>query len=272
MWREIVGIYFERHRENSCCLCGATENLTGEHKIKASAIKVEFGKDEMFIGNADFPQAPGKYAQSPKSKALHFVSRLCADCNGARTQGADKEFDRLHSVAREMIENGVDPSLAFNDCRYKAGSPAYLNVFRYFAKLLCCHMAEVGAPRLIHMSKFGIGLSNFNCISLQVREDWTYQQLSQFVGKQQYAAHGGLTVLIDRKTNAPHRFHSTLTLGPLQYVFFTNLNWFQCQHLKYFHHSFCVWARNQVTNAPESDAKRFRLGLSNPNPGTNEQA
>ena len=256
-----MGVCFESHKRVSCCLCGGSENLTGEHKIKASAVRNEFGKDEMFIGNADSPQGPGRYAQSPKSKAFQFQSRLCAACNGARTQGADMEFDRLNSVARDLLDHGRNPSLAFDDPRYEINSPAYLNVFRYFAKLLCCHMAEVGAPRSIRMSRFAIGLSDLNCVWLQIDEDWAYKQLSQIIGQQQYAAHGGLTIYVHRRTDLPHGFHSTLTLGPLRYVFYSYLTWCESLALKDSHHSFCEWVRDQV-NVPESPTRRLRLGLS----------
>lgn len=48
-----MGIFFEPYQEGRCCLCGSDDSLTGEHKIKASALRKIFGKDSMVIGNFD---------------------------------------------------------------------------------------------------------------------------------------------------------------------------------------------------------------------------
>lgn len=63
---------FERIAENECILCGAIANLTGEHKIKASLIRGEFGDQATVLAGKDRP----KLAQSPKSKTFHFRSKL----------------------------------------------------------------------------------------------------------------------------------------------------------------------------------------------------
>jgi hypothetical protein len=42
---------------------------------------------------------------------------------------------------------GKVPELAFNSPQYEIGSERYLNVFRYFAKIFCCHVAESFGPR-----------------------------------------------------------------------------------------------------------------------------
>ena len=46
---------------SQCCLCGSTEALSGEHKIKASALRGVFGKQGMVIGR---PGEAYRYAQS----------------------------------------------------------------------------------------------------------------------------------------------------------------------------------------------------------------
>jgi hypothetical protein len=95
----VPGIFFAPHGPNSCCLCGSTENLTGEHKVKRTALSQEFGSATMAIGVAGDEKSKLRYAQSPKSKAFHFEAKLCARCNGTRTQPADREFDRVHMRA-----------------------------------------------------------------------------------------------------------------------------------------------------------------------------
>lgn len=260
-----MGIMFEPYRQEACCLCGSTKDLTGEHKIKASALRAEFGTDLMAIGRFGDPTNHVRLAQSSKSKVLHFTARICSPCNTARTQAADREFDRFHQAARALIAQREDPKLVFNNERYAVGSENYLNVFRYFAKLLCCHLAELGAPRPRHMSRFALGQTSTNCIWLAVDEDWAYKQVSAERGPHQYAAHGGLVVYGDKKTGGANAFHSTLTVGPLRYVFFSRLNWFEQLELRLSHREFFNWCRAQVQKAmdqPISATDSLTLGLS----------
>src|SRR3546814_40803 len=130
-----MGIFFEPYQAEGCCLCGAGEALTGEHTIKASALREIFGRDAMTIGNFD-DDSIRRLAQGPKSRAFHFSARMCGACNGSRTQAADHEFDRFHALVSSFLSEGRDPSSVFSLPQYTSGSEAYLNVFRYFAKLL----------------------------------------------------------------------------------------------------------------------------------------
>jgi hypothetical protein len=85
-----------------CCLCGAPGTLTGEHKIKLSALRHEFGNAPLYIGN---PANSPKLAQSPKSKLFHFSGKICSECNGAKTQKADRSFHEFHLLVKESIQN-----------------------------------------------------------------------------------------------------------------------------------------------------------------------
>lgn len=258
-------MFFEPFRSDACCLCGSTEKLTGEHKIKASALKSEFGDAQLVIGRLGEPSERFRSAQSVKSKALHFGSKLCSPCNSARTQGPDKEFDLFHREASRLLAAGDDPKIAFDQDRYAIGSDSYLNVFRYFAKLLCCHLADSGAPRRVRMARFALGLDKRNCIWLNAREDWTYKQYRSVAGDLQYASHGGLVVYGDKWTKAATGFHSTLTIGPLQYVYYSHLTWVEQLALRFGHPEFDSWCRAQVADAneaPMSEHTKLQLGLS----------
>jgi hypothetical protein len=246
-------------------LCGAAQNLTGEHKIKASAIRSEFDSGEMLtIGRFGETADRLRYAQSPKSKAFHFEARLCQTCNSDLTQAADREFDRFHLAAKTFLAQGRDPGEAFLDPRYTEGSEPYLNVFRYFAKLLCCHMADLGAPRRIHVANFAMGRVSTNCVWLSVDKDWTYDQTSSDFGPFQYAAHGGLVVYGDNQTGNANAFHSSVTIGAVRYVFHSRLTWLERLELRYGHPEFYDWCRANVAaakDAPLSEEERLRLGL-----------
>lgn len=260
-----MGVTFEPFRAAACCLCGSVENLTGEHKIKASALKAEFGDAKMVIGRVGDPNVRFRTAQSVKSKALHFGARLCGPCNSARTQAADREFDNFHEEARRLHTSGADPKDVFQIERYAVGSAPYLNVFRYFAKLMCCHMADSGAPRHSHMARFALGAADQNCIWLDVGEDWTYKTHLAATGPHQYAAHGGLVVYGHKRSGEATGFHSTLTIGPLRYVYFTRLNWIARLELRFGHKEFHRWCRGQVgeaTVSPMSNEERLSLGFS----------
>ncbi len=257
-------MFFRVSDPGQCFLCGATDELTGEHKIKASAIRAEFGSEKMVIGRFGESNEDVRNIQGPKSKNLHFDAKVCRTCNSERTQAADREFDRFRREAREILDSGGNPADVFENERYVEGSQSYLNLFRYFAKLLCCHIAEVNGPVPLHMARFAIGQSQQNCVWLALDRDVTYAEFVQEIGEHQYAAHGGLVVYGHKRTGEATGFHSTLTIGPLRFVFYTRLNRFQRFELRWAHAVFRDWVKEQTaaaTEQPLSDADKLRLGL-----------
>lgn len=206
----------------TCCLCGASEDLSGEHKIKASALREEFGRRGMVIGRT---RESYRQAQSPNSKAFHFSARLCEACNNARTQPGDLAFDAFNATAQALAREGLDPSRVWEDPRFRPNDGTlYLDVFRYFAKLMCCHLAELGSPSQPDIAAFAIGFSDENFVRLQVDRDVAYQRLQTALPALPYAAHGGLVVLGDCVSLAPTSFYSTLTFGPVRYRYHIALN------------------------------------------------
>lgn len=213
--------FFVAHKADACCLCGSTTDLTGEHKFKRSILKKEFSGKPMAIGT--FGSSDLRYAQGPKSPLFHFDSKLCALCNGTRTQPADREFDAFHRLAEELARAGQEPSVALSDPQYEIGSEKYLNLFRYFAKILCCHLAEAGGPRPTLLSKFAIGVSDKNYVSLRIQKDQLFDRLYSESPDLQFASHGGLSVRVAKRTGFPSSFQSALTFGPVNYEFFISL-------------------------------------------------
>lgn len=213
-----LGLFFQSFGPHECCLCGESSKLTGEHKIKASALRDEFGKKELYIGKIGDYESQPKLAQSPKSKHLKFDVPICEACNTSRTQKADREFDNFNQGTRDLLLNGENPEKVFENPLYFKNTKSYLNVFRYFAKILCCHMAEVKAPRPKKLSNFAIGETDMNCVWLVVRKDWYYDQMRIHINNFHYTAHGGLIVSGDKTSGEADAFHSTLTIGPVQYI------------------------------------------------------
>lgn len=71
-----MGLFFRSFNARTCCLCGGQNKLTGEHKIKAAALKKEFGNQKLVIFNADDSVSQGIIAQSIKSKHLKFQASI----------------------------------------------------------------------------------------------------------------------------------------------------------------------------------------------------
>jgi hypothetical protein len=255
---------FQRYRVPCCCLCGKKGLLTGEHKIKAAMLKQEFGKAQLSVHRTDGSEEKWRIAQSIKSKHLKFNSRICQTCNSDRTQLPDREFDKFSKLALQKLRLQQDPKSLLDNEIYQVGSSSYLNLFRYFAKLLCCHLAEIDAPIPRRLSRFAISKSQHNYVWLDVQRDWAYEQAEAQFGKFQYAAHGGLLVYGDSSTNAPTGFHSTVTFGPLQYIFSMHLAPVEILELKHIYHEFYDWCCSHVEIAkqvPLSSEQKRRIGL-----------
>lgn len=215
---------FAANGPDQCCLCGSREDLTGEHKLKASTIRSLFSGEPMMIGSFAEGSRPRR-AQSSKSKAFHFESKVCGHCNSTRTQAADVEFARFDEAARALLAQGADPGSAFDDPRYAVGSAAYLNVFRYLAKVLACQIAEVGGPRIAALVDFAIERSDANPVSVRIGPDGRFQFWFEHTGDPEFAGHGGLGATFSKRTGLTNGFMSSLTHGPLRYEFWIGFNW-----------------------------------------------
>lgn len=256
---------WRQYSANYCCLCGSSgAKLTCEHKIKASALRKQFGTADLLVGVSGSSEKM-RAAQSTNSKHLKFEASLCEDCNSSRTQEPDREFDRFHEIALSKLSRNEDPVSTFDLPQYAEGSDGYLNVFRYFAKLLCCQIAAINGPTPIAVAKFAIGENVPNRIWLELKRDPFYNELIQQIGQHGYAAHGGLVVYADKEARTPNAFHSTLTVGAIQYVFHSRLSDIEKYELSAQHDRFCEWCRVKVGEAIDSpipEGIRDRLGLA----------
>ncbi|RQW44597.1 hypothetical protein [Novosphingobium sp. LASN5T] len=235
---------------DSCSLCGSSKNLTGEHKIKASLLRRLFGQEAMVMGRFDGSDKP-RYAQGPKSKVFHFKSNasLCKDCNGTLTQPADRAFERFHLLALDHFQSGDDPDSAFQHADFAVNSSEYLNLFRYFAKILACHIAEDCGPRLTPLTQFARGLVRRNIVLLKIKYDDNYARFSTEFGINSYAAHGGLQALLNNSGKRVKGFQSSLTIGPICYTFWIKFGWLVGLHMRLAHPVFwrlCLAAPRQM--------------------------
>ncbi|WP_157050434.1 hypothetical protein [Herbaspirillum rhizosphaerae] len=258
-----MDIFFAPYHDDQCCLCGSSESLTGEHKIKASALRKIFGNDAMVIGKFDGKSKP-RPAQGPKSSAFHFAVPLCASCNSTRTQAPDCEFDRFHALVSTSLATGRTPDEVFNMREYEIGSEPYLNVFRYFAKLLCCHVAESGGPRPLAVSEFALGNMDRNVVLLHIDADPIYAAYESSLGENRFAGHGGLIVPVDAETELATGFRSSIILGAVRYIFFVRFDSMVGRELRTYHHDFwlkCEAAYRDAVANPISEEQRYFLGV-----------
>ncbi len=259
-----MDLFFRKFDSERCCLCGGSPSLTREHKIKASALRREFGRERLIVRQTDIAVPRTRHAQSTDSKYLKFAARICEACNTKRTQAADRAFDRFHKATGELLQQGKDLAKVFESAALAEGTNEYLDVFRYFAKILCCHLAEIEAPIPIRLSGFAIGENPVNCIWLAVQHDRTYAEWAIHSGDHAYAAHGGLIVYGDKVSGDANAFHSTISIGGVQYVFHLRLLTLEKLAIRFAHPRFFQWCRNQVEAAklrPMSDEDKSSHGL-----------
>lgn len=130
-----------------CWICGADAH-TREHRTKASDVRALFGSVSqqaplyLHIGNRKNIKV-----QSVNSDKLKFDTRLCGECNNARTQPHDMAWQRLSECLRNRrppIKPGmlVDLSTAFPGTVGKS----MLAVHLYFLKVFGCLAGDGAAP------------------------------------------------------------------------------------------------------------------------------
>ncbi|WP_420565745.1 hypothetical protein [Thalassobaculum sp.] len=235
---------FETANFSECILCGSDKNLTREHKVKASQIRNTFKQDEMLVASLASAQRP-KIAQGPQSKNLKFNHSICENCNSNKTQPADQEFDRFHEKCSAALETNTNPSEVFKFPPYN-DNYNYLNVFRFFAKLLCCQIADNGGPRVRDLSSFSIGCSDNNIISLYISKNPIIERYEKITGHRIYASHGGLMVSTNLETGRIQKLISQLAIESIEYSFWIELFPAAQIELEHKFRAFCDKAREAV--------------------------
>lgn len=224
-------VAFKKNNSKKCALCGSANELTGEHKIKASVLKWEFGGRHTVLTGKESP----KIAQSSKSKTFHFSSKICKQCNSKNTQPADKAFDELHNYLRDLHKEGCNLTDLYNRPFRPASNVSELNQFRYFAKIICCYMAEVEAPRPAAVASFAIGLRNQNPIFLRISHDERYEEKRIAFETEGFAEHGGLIFRFDDKKRWVTAIESSLSISGVKYEFWVQLSWLASLELRLFY-------------------------------------
>jgi hypothetical protein len=262
-----MGILLRPYQKTKCCLCGASGSLSGEHKIKLSALRDEFGNVPLYIGNYDDVSNPMRLAQSPKSRLFHFTGKICTICNGARTQKPDRIFDEYHYLVKESIESSLLDHWndgIFQPPRFEYNSEKSRELFRYFSKILCCRLAESEGPTPIYLAKHAVGEFEKNRVWLQVRRDPVQKRFSEQFGDWPYAAHGGLVIYSNKNTGKPGGFHSSITIRHVQCIFWFRLHWTEILEMKLLHKKFyhkCMQCAEDMRINSLSDYDLEKIGF-----------
>jgi len=143
------------HPGAKCWICGNT-GLTGEHKTKRSDLHEVFGAvtqaNPLYYHDNKRKNRP---IGSLDAKLLKSPSRICANCNNARTQPHDRAWEHLSEAlrTRNMVSGmavRADRIFSYNTAR------EMLNVHLYFVKLFGCHIMEGNIP--IDITTFGASI------------------------------------------------------------------------------------------------------------------
>ena len=260
-----MGIFVTAYDKLQCWICGSKDNPTREHKFKASDIRRHYGRQTMYVAREEEDGFRSLHAQGPNSKHLKFESVICHHCNSTLTQASDRAYDQFVQVVGSESQAEIASQRAYEYLEDAKGSEEYINLFRYFAKLLGCHLADMAAPVPTHLSKFVAREIDRNCIWLGVQPDHGYADMVSRVGSHgPYVAHGGLIVITKKPKLLPTRFHSTSTVGPIQFVYYYNLTLPELLEMRIRHPSFIKWCAEYATAAmvnPIPEEKLKQLGF-----------
>lgn len=261
-------IFIQSPIEGICWICRIAPVSSREHKIKASDLRRHFGRSGLYVSVSGDENSKGKYAQGVNSSHLKFGSTICEQCNSDITQESDQSYDRFIRQIEDSDFYAEEIYKIFSYARFCQGFQLrpYIPLYRYFAKLLGCQLADIGAPIPLHLSRFVAKQTEKNCIWLGVRRDVTYSQMQLNLPNERlsYAAHGGLVVITKLPKFLPSRLYTTLTVGPVQFTFFFVLKKFHIWEMRLRHPQFVSWCKDMAQNAmhsPVLSSQLDRLGL-----------
>lgn len=257
---ELLPPFLKAHSDVQCWICDSCENLSQEHRIKASDIRRQFGERSMFIGGINTHGQVYKIAQSSKSKHFKFRPSICRECNTSITQESDFSYEFFVNAAEEKAKSGLDPNRTFED-KYFLERRNYLALFRYFAKLMGCHLNECGVPIPSHLARFVAKQTNRNCIWLSIRLNTDFVIEAEQDG---FAAHGGLVIIIKEPTLHPIRFHSARMIGSLRMFFWYDMTLLEIQEMRFRFPEFvehCAQMASETIKSTTLDNDLQWLGL-----------
>jgi hypothetical protein len=132
-------------RSGQCYWCRERDADSREHKFKRSDLVREHGRGEL-RGERTIIRVGGsgeRETRSTRSDVLKFTPSLCTQCNNARSQPADRAYDRfiewiLANEKQVLADRRVDLEAIFGPTWPSESE----NVHRYFVKHALCRIVE----------------------------------------------------------------------------------------------------------------------------------
>ena len=250
------------YKIGTCWICQSTGPLTREHKFKASGLREQIDSTGPFTVVVDNQMDNFRIARGRKSDALKFGKTICGECNSSRTQPGDLAFDSLRKAVELLAISGQPVQNVWLDQSFLRGTFENKNVFRYFAKLFGCHLADSNWPIPINIAAFAGRKSDRNCIWLDIHRDGNYVERRGEEGH--YVAHGGLVVVTKKPKFFPHYLASSVSFGPIQYAYRYYWTWPEKLELHFRFHSFvreCAARASEAVISPLTVDELTVVGL-----------
>ncbi|MFT6320064.1 MAG: hypothetical protein ACJAT4_000986 [Granulosicoccus sp.] len=141
--------FFKKYEDKTSCWWCGYKKLSGEHKSKKTSLEILYGKvygKNKRVSIIKYKsESKGKLLQSSSSDYVKFHSNLCVDCNGSKSQDADRAYQKLieyyyYNQIKLLEEGEISLSSIYGD-KWEDG---IRNVYRYIAKHIGCRIAELG--------------------------------------------------------------------------------------------------------------------------------
>lgn len=212
-----------------CWICLDRKPLTGEHKFKASDLRSEFGREKM----SKLVRGTGidtlEEIQGVKSKKAKFKNSICANCNGSVTQKADEAYSTFVNSFPNSPKTIEDLYKVFETEDFLNGtSKKCIELYRYFGKLLGCHIIENDLVVPENLRSFVACENNEVSVYLKLNFDEFARSVTELLAENGdssgYVGHGGLIVPCNKGTPVPQSFSSSYTLGTVMFEFGHDLN------------------------------------------------
>jgi len=169
-------IFYMFNNVPKCWICNSPAD-SREHKIKKADIIRVYGKGSSFHKkDLHYCRHDGQIVslRGPDSKDIKFDRVICRKCNNERTQ----PFDRAYDAFIEHIESNRDLILRhrqidFQNVYGNNWENLQLNLFRYFAKMLGCRIADFGekVPMDLKNLLFSVPFKTMLWVCMAVNED-----------------------------------------------------------------------------------------------------
>lgn len=130
-----------------CWIC-EDEAKTGEHKLKASDLKAEFGKvtqaNPIYMHTAKKKNI--KINSIKKSNDVKSDALICAICNNSRTSEYDKAWEAFAKYLKKRLSEKSIDTIKLEKVFPGNTKEQMLNIHLYFLKLFGCAIEEGNMP------------------------------------------------------------------------------------------------------------------------------